>query len=112
MTSIEVMARIVQRQMDQVGLQIEKSGRNWDNGRVDLNHIHSRALVREIHGHNAHAEADAENILNVGGISAGQAGQHVSKRRLALPGGRVVGVLDEIVIEVEAAAALAAVQDL
>ena len=54
------------------------------DGRVDLDHIHFGVFTRESHWHDADAQADAEDAIDVGRVGPRQIVEHVSEHGRAL----------------------------
>ena len=110
--AVQEMASVVQRQVELVGLQVEEANGHRHHGGVDFHHVHARALAGELHRHDAHAQADAEHVVDVGGVGPRQSRERVGEMGDALLPLRIVGVLDQAVVQVETAAAVAPVNDL
>ena len=110
--AVQEMASVVQRQVEPVGLQAKEANRHWHHGRVDLDHVHPRALAGEVHRHDAHAQSDAEHVVDVSRVGPRQSRERVGEMGDALLSIRIVGVLDEVVVQVEPAAAVAPINHL
>ena len=92
--------------------QVEEADGHGHHGGVDLHHVHARALAGELHRHDADAQADAEHVVDVGGVGPRQARERVGESGDAELAVRVVGVLDQAVVQVEPVAAVAPVHHL
>ena len=94
------------------GIEVEVSFGERNDGGIDFDDIDADAFAGEFAGDDADAHADAEGVLEVGGVAPGEFVEHVGEEGEADFGLRIVGVLDEEIVEVIAAVGGFVVEDL
>src|SRR5438874_11549983 len=106
------MSAIIDRQSDFVGIEIKEFDRDRHDCGIDLDNIDAPPAPGEIHRYDSDAQADAEHVINVGGITARQSGEHIRELRAAFFLDRIVGVLGEQIVQIKTMLAVLPIQNL
>src|SRR5262245_25746508 len=94
------MSGVIKSDSEFGGLEIEIALSHRQDCRVYFDYVHLGACAGEIHRHDPHAQADAKNIGDVGGVGACEDRKHEGKTGFTLLTLRIKNVLDQIIVEV------------
>lgn len=100
---VDVKSAIANGDVRGGGIEVEKFFGDWNDGGIDFDDIDADAFADEFAWDDADAHADAECVLEIGGVTPGEFVEHVGEEREADFGLWIVGVLDEEIVEVVAA---------
>ena len=109
---IEKLATVPDGQLQSIRFAAKELLGHGDHGRVDLHDIDASAVAGQVHRHNADAHADAERVIDLGRVTLSQSMQHIAEEGQALFGGRVVGVLNQVIVEIKAPPTAVGLNDL
>ena len=70
-------------------------------------HVDIRAVSNKISRNNPDAQPDTEHVVDIGDVSPSQFGQQIGEGRSALLARRVIGVLNQVIIQIIAAGTVA-----
>src|SRR5262245_44832512 len=104
------MASVVDGDMDAIGFEIKELNRDGNDRGVDFDDVDVGAAAGKFHGDDADAHADAEHVVDVGGVSPGEAGKHEGERGTALFANGVVGVLGQVIIGIQSERAVGTIE--
>src|SRR5205085_2498407 len=109
---VHKVAAIAKTNVELFRIEVKVVGGDRHDGGVDFDDVDARAFLGKLSGDDAHSEADAEDVGDGGSIGAGEVVQHVSEHAEAFLVGDLVGVLQQVIVKIKAALALALLQNL
>lgn len=92
---------IANNEMEFFGCQAKVFLAQRDHVRINFDDINFDVFACELHRDNADTQANTEHLLKVGCVGLGQVMEHVGEHRCALLPISVVGVLGEVVVQIE-----------